>query len=68
MVPVWKGKCGDVRTECNCDQCHREKRRDDPDNKQDDIEMDTGEGYLQMVIKASGFQDYSNEFAVKIVK
>ena len=34
----------------------------------DDIEMDTGEGYLQLVIRASGFQDYSNEFAVKIVK
>jgi hypothetical protein len=34
----------------------------------DDIEMDTGEGYLELVIKASGFQDYSNEYAVKVVK
>jgi len=34
----------------------------------DDVEMDTGEGYLQLDIRASGFQDYSNEYAVKIVK
>ena len=33
-----------------------------------DFDMDTGEGYLNLKVKANGFQDYTNEFAVKLVK
>lgn len=33
-----------------------------------DLAMDTGEGYLDIEVKANGFQDYSNEYAVKLVR
>jgi len=33
-----------------------------------DFDMDTGEGFLDLEVMANGFQDYSNEYAVKIVK
>ena len=33
-----------------------------------DFDMDTGEGYLNLKVKANGFQEYSNEFAVKLIK
>jgi hypothetical protein len=33
-----------------------------------DFDMDTGEGYLNLEVKANGFQDYTNEFAVKLIK
>ena len=33
-----------------------------------DFDMEDEEGYLRLDIKANGFHDYSNEFAVKIVK
>lgn len=36
--------------------------------KKSDFDMDTGEGYLNLDVKAKGFQDYTNEFAVKLVK
>ena len=36
--------------------------------KKTDCDMDTGEGYLDIEVKANGFQDYTNEFAVKLVK
>ncbi len=36
--------------------------------KKTDFAMDTGEGYLDILIKANGFQDYSNEYAVKLVR
>ncbi len=35
--------------------------------KKTDFDPKTGEGYLQLDVKANGFQDYSNEYAVKIV-
>ncbi len=33
-----------------------------------DFNMDTNEGYLSLNVKATGFLDYTNEYAVKIVK
>ena len=36
--------------------------------KKTDFDMDAGEGYLNLEVKANGFQDYINEFAVKLVK
>jgi len=30
--------------------------------------MEAGEGYLDIEVKANGFQDYSNEYAVKLVR
>ena len=36
--------------------------------KKTDFDMDAGEGYLNLEVKANGFQDYTNEFAVKLVK
>jgi hypothetical protein len=36
--------------------------------KKTDFDMDTGEGYLNLEIKAKGFQYYTNDFAVKLVK
>jgi len=35
--------------------------------KRTDFDLKAGEGYLQLDVKANGFQDYSNEYAVKIV-
>jgi len=35
--------------------------------KRTDLDLKAGEGYLQLDVKANGFQDYSNEYAVKIV-
>jgi hypothetical protein len=35
--------------------------------KRGDFDLKAGEGYLQLDVKANGFQDYSNEYAVKIV-
>jgi hypothetical protein len=35
--------------------------------KKTDFDLKAGEGYLQLDVKANGFQDYSNEYAVKIV-
>jgi hypothetical protein len=35
--------------------------------KRNDFDLKAGEGYLQLDVKANGFQDYSNEYAVKIV-
>lgn len=37
-------------------------------SKKTDFDLETGEGYLRLDVKAKGFQDYANEFAVKIVK
>jgi hypothetical protein len=37
-------------------------------SKKTDFDLKTGEGYLRLDVKANGFQDYANEFAVKIVK
>ena len=36
--------------------------------KKTDFDMEAGEGYLDLEVKANGFQDYTNEFAVKLVK
>ena len=36
--------------------------------KKTDFAMDTGEGYLDLEVKANGFQDYSNEYAVKLIR
>jgi hypothetical protein len=36
--------------------------------KKTDFAMDTGEGYLDLEVKANGFQDYANEYAVKLVR
>jgi len=36
--------------------------------KKTDFDMETGEGYLDLEVKANGFQDYSNEYAVKLVR
>lgn len=36
--------------------------------KKTDFDLKAGEGYLRLDVKANGFQDYANEFAVKIVK
>ncbi len=33
-----------------------------------DFDLDANEGYLRLDVKASGFQDYTNEYAIKIVK
>jgi len=33
-----------------------------------DFDMKAGEGYLKLDVNANGFQDYTNEYAVKIVK
>ncbi len=33
-----------------------------------DFDMDVEEGYLRLDVKATGFYDYTNEYAVKIVK
>ena len=33
-----------------------------------DFNLDTNEGYLRLNVKATGFLDYTNEYAVKIVK
>jgi len=35
--------------------------------KKTDFELKSGEGYLKLYVNANGFQDYSNEYAVKIV-
>ncbi len=32
-----------------------------------DFDMDANEGYLRLDVRATGFQEYSNEYAVKIV-
>ncbi len=34
----------------------------------DDFHFDTNEGYLKLDVKAAGYRDYTNEYAVKIVK
>ena len=36
--------------------------------KKTDFDMETGEGYLDLEVMANGFQDYRNEYAVKLVK
>jgi hypothetical protein len=36
--------------------------------KKTDFNMDAGEGYLDLEVIANGFQDYTNEYAVKLVK
>lgn len=36
--------------------------------KKTDFDMEPGEGYLDLVVKAKGFQDYTNEYAVKLVR
>lgn len=36
--------------------------------KKTDFNFKAGEGYLKLDIKSNGFQDYTNEYAVKIVK
>ena len=36
--------------------------------KNKDFDMKAGEGYLKLDVNANGFQDYTNEYAVKIVK
>ena len=33
-----------------------------------DFELDANEGYLRLDVKATGFKDYTNEYAVKVVK
>jgi hypothetical protein len=35
--------------------------------KKSDFVMDTGEGYMDLEVMANGFQDYANEYAVKLV-
>ena len=36
--------------------------------KKTDFDLKEGEGYLRLDVKANGFQDYANEFVIKIVK
>lgn len=36
--------------------------------KKTDFNLDAGEGYLNLEVKANGFQDYINEYAVKLIK
>ena len=36
--------------------------------KKTDFDMESGEGYLDLEVKANGFQDYTNEYAVKLVR
>jgi hypothetical protein len=36
--------------------------------KKTDFDMVEGEGYLDLEVKANGFQDYTNEYAVKVVR
>ncbi|MCX9084276.1 MAG: hypothetical protein OIN87_05680 [Candidatus Methanoperedens sp.] len=36
--------------------------------KKSDFEMESGEGYLDLDVKANGFRDYTNEYAVKLVR
>lgn len=33
-----------------------------------DFNMKSGEGYLKLVVRAKGFQEYTNEYAIKIVR
>lgn len=33
-----------------------------------DFDLKAGEGYLRLDVRSGGFQDYTNEYAVKIVK
>jgi hypothetical protein len=33
-----------------------------------DFDMESGEGYLDLEVKAIGFQDYTNEYAIKLVR
>ena len=37
-------------------------------NNKSSINFGANEGYLRLDVRATGFQDYSNEYAVKIVK
>ena len=32
-----------------------------------ELELNTQEGYLNLVVRASGFREYENEFAIKVV-
>jgi hypothetical protein len=36
--------------------------------KKTDFDMEAGEGYMDLEVKARGFQDYTNEYAVKLVR
>ena len=36
--------------------------------KKTDFDMEAGEGYMDLEVMANGFQDYSNEYAVKLVR
>jgi hypothetical protein len=36
--------------------------------KKTDLAMEAGEGYLDLEVKSNGFQDYKNEYAVKLVR
>lgn len=36
--------------------------------KKTDFDMESGEGYLDIEVRANGFQDYSNEYAVKLIR
>jgi hypothetical protein len=36
--------------------------------KKTDFDMEAEEGYLDLEVKANGFQDYTNEYAVKLVR
>lgn len=36
--------------------------------KKTDFDIESGEGYLDLEVKANGFQDYTNEYAVKLVR
>jgi len=36
--------------------------------KKTDFDMEAGEGYLDLEVKVNGFQDYTNEYAVKLVR
>lgn len=36
--------------------------------KKTDFDMDTGEGYLDLEVMANGFQDYTNEYAIKLIR
>jgi hypothetical protein len=35
--------------------------------KKTDFDMEAGEGYMDLEVKSNGFQDYTNEYAVKLV-
>lgn len=35
--------------------------------KRSDLELKAQEGYLKLTVRAAGFQEYENEFAVKVV-